>query len=368
MTAYSASSTFLNSFMYVNVKEDNRELGRFLRDRYPAVIGDAFYIYSAIRFVDKYDVTKNNMEFHESIDMSAHKTIENNLIVLVVGESSLFSRYSAYGYNKETTPNMKKIFSQPYGCIINNVHSSAPLTRDSVSMTLAFHTPESDESLFKNKSIIEMAKHKGYKTFWIGSQPLKGLYDSKYGFIAKKSHFTKLTDYQDDELKNILKEILSDNAKHKFIVIHLWGNHKPYSNFDEEDKIALSNTNDYDLTIYHTDRVIKSLHDVIKENSKNYVILYTSDHGEIVGKGHGFLEGKDQYLIPFMYKSMNQNYDCQFIESFRNKNGWLSGLMNKFILSNLLGYTINKNILEREINNDRVLYANGRPVDFSKLE
>ncbi len=235
-------------------------------------------------------------------------------------------------------------------------------------MTLAFHAPESDENLFKNKSIIEMAKHKGYKTFWIGSQPLKGLYDSKYGFIAKKSHFTKLTDHKDDELKSILKEVLHDKAKHKFIVIHLWGSHQPYSNFDEKDKNALPDVDDYDLTIYHTDRVIKSLYDMIEESSKDYVILYTSDHGEIVGKGHGFIEGKDQYLIPFMYKSMNRNYDCQFIESFRNNNGWLSGLMNKFILSDLLSYKIKKNILEREKYNDRVLYTNGRPIDFSKIE
>ncbi|MBG6240803.1 MAG: hypothetical protein EKE20_01855 [Candidatus Symbiopectobacterium sp. Dall1.0] len=100
MTAYSASSTLLNSFVYANVKEDNRELGTFLRDRYPAVIGDVFYIYGAIRSVDKYSITKQNMEFNESIDIDIDvgNPIENNLIVLIMGESSLFSRYSAYGH------------------------------------------------------------------------------------------------------------------------------------------------------------------------------------------------------------------------------------------------------------------------------
>ncbi|MFS1563802.1 MAG: sulfatase-like hydrolase/transferase [Candidatus Arsenophonus phytopathogenicus] len=108
----------------------------------------------------------------------------NKNIILIMGESSLFSRYSAYGYHLNTTPHMKKIFSTENSCIINNAHSSAPVTRDSIPMTLAFHTPESAKNLSENKSIIEMARANGYKTYWLGSQELQGIYSSKYGFIA----------------------------------------------------------------------------------------------------------------------------------------------------------------------------------------
>ncbi|MFS1540000.1 MAG: hypothetical protein ACL7BU_16415 [Candidatus Phlomobacter fragariae] len=69
-----------------------------------------------------------------------------------------------------------------------------------------------------------------------------------------------------------------------------------------------------------------------------------------------------------MYKSTNPNYDCQFIESFRNKDGYLSGLMNKYILSELIGYEIDKNILTKEREYDRVLTANEDVVPFSDIQ
>ena len=74
--------------------------------------------------------------------------------------------------------------------------------------------------------------------------------------------------------------------------------------------------------------------------------------------------GIDQFLIPFMFISTNNRFDCQFIESFRSSNGYLSGLMNKYILSNLLGYQIDQAILDKEKNNDRILLPNHHNILF----
>ncbi len=60
----------------------------------------------------------------------------------------------------------------------------------------------------------------------------------------------------------------------------------------------------------------------------------------------------------FLYKSTNDKFDCSFIEQFRNKDRWLSGLMNKSILSCLIGYVLDKKIVNSEMNNDRVKSAN----------
>ena len=68
--------------------------------------------------------------------------------------------------------------------------------------------------------------------------------------------------------------------------------------------------------------------------------------------------------------SANKQFDCQFIESFHGSNGYLSGLMNKYILSNLLGYQIDQSILDKEKNNDRILLPNRQNMlflDFLKL-
>ncbi|WP_244182438.1 phosphoethanolamine transferase [Xenorhabdus beddingii] len=366
LVTFYLSASAVDKQLLSDIKEDSKTIGLFIRDRYPAIIGDFAYLYVSSYSNDKYANISEISEFNESI--IGNKKPNINTIILIMGESSLSTHYSAYGYELNTTPNMNRIFSSNGGCIINNAHSSAPITRNSVSMSLAFHTPESELNLFKNKSIIEMAKSNGYKTYWLGSQDLDGLHSSKYGFIAKKSDVIKLTNFKDDNLSHFLNEVLLDNEENKFIVIHLHGSHMPYKNYDNSDKMALPNADSYDLTIHHTDRVINNIYDVIDKESTNYSMIYTSDHGEIVNKGHGYQKGRNQYLVPFMYKSNNHQYNCQFIESFRNKDGYLSGLMNKYILSNLIGYDIEPSILNKERNNDRVLTADESVLPFSQIE
>ncbi|EGM6472425.1 sulfatase-like hydrolase/transferase [Salmonella enterica] len=351
----------------MSMNESRSTIGKLIKSYFPAVIGDVAYFASTMILNDRYSDTSIIPDFNESITGKAESG--NNTIVIVMGESSLFSRYSIYGYPKLTSPDLQKIFTQPKSCIVRNVHSSAPETRDSLAMTFSFSTPESDTNLFKNKSIIEMAKANGYKTWWIGSQELEGLFSSKYGFIARKSDVVRLTNGHDEHLVPMLTDALEDSsAPQKFIIVHLLGNHKPYHNYDAGDKKALPGAEEYDLTIHKTDRVVSSLFNNVAKYSNNYIFLYTSDHGEVVNKGHGLMKGKDQWYIPFLYKSTNDKFDCSFIEQFRNKDGWLSGIMNKYILSRLIGYTLDKNIVNSEMNNDRVKAANEKPVLFKDTE
>lgn len=351
----------------MSMNESRSTIGKLIKSYFPAVIGDVAYFASTMILNDRYSNTSIIPDFNESITGKAESG--NNTIVIVMGESSLFSRYSIYGYPKLTSPDLQKIFTQPKSCIVRNVHSSAPETRDSLAMTFSFSTPESDTNLFKNKSIIEMAKANGYKTWWIGSQELEGFFSSKYGFITRKSDVVRLTNGHDEHLVPMLTDALEDtSAPKKFIIVHLLGNHKPYHNYDAEDKKALPGAEEYDLTIHKTDRVVFSLFNDVAKHSNNYIFLYTSDHGEVVNKGHGLMKGKDQWYIPFLYKSTNDKFDCSFIEQFRNKDGWLSGLMSKYILSRLIGYTLDKNIVNNEMNNDRVKAANEKPVLFKDTE
>ncbi|EHI2278066.1 phosphoethanolamine transferase [Salmonella enterica] len=351
----------------MSMNESRSTIGKLIKSYFPAVIGDVAYFASTMILNDRYSNTSIIPDFNEVV--TGKEDNGNNTIVIVMGESSLFSRYSIYGYPKLTSPELQKIFIQPKSCIVRNVHSSAPETRDSLAMTFSFSTPESDNNLFKNKSIIEMAKANGYKTWWIGSQELEGLFSSKYGFIARKSDVVRVTNGHDEHLIPMLTDALEDtSAPKKFIIVHLLGNHKPYHNYDAEDKDALPGAEEYDLTIHKTDRIVSSLFNDVEKHSKNYIFLYTSDHGEVVNKGHGLMKGKDQWYIPFLYKSTNDKFDCAFIEQFRNKDGWLSGLMNKYLLSRLIGYTLDKNFVNKEMNNDRVKAANEKPVLFKDTE
>ncbi|EPS8267291.1 phosphoethanolamine transferase [Salmonella enterica] len=354
-------------YITAGIHESRSTIGKLIKSYFPVVIGDVTYFASAMMLNDRYSDTSIIPDFNKSI--TGKQGNDNSTIVIVMGESSLFSRYSIYGYHKPTTPNLQKIFTQAQSCFIRNVHSSAPDTRDSLAMTFSFSTPESDTNLFKNKSIIEMAEANGYKTWWIGSQELEGLFSSKYGFIAKKSDVVRLTNGHDEHLIPMLTDALEDtSAPKKFIIVHLLGNHKPYHNYDTEDKEALPGAEEYDLTIHKTDRVVSSLFSDVAKHSNNYIFLYTSDHGEVVNKGHGLMKGKDQWYIPFLYKSTNDKFDCSFIEQFRNKDGWLSGLMNKYILARLIGYTLDEKSVTDEMNNDRVKAANEQSTPFKNIE
>ena len=355
--------------------EDYKLKSLILRKFYPAVLGNVVYLGVTSFSTDIYADTSEIEVFNDAVILPP-QNLNDDLVVLIMGESSLVSRYSAYGYHKPTTPLMAEIFNQKNGgCIINNSHSSASFTRDSIPMTLSFNIPESNDNLFINKSIIEMAKYNNYKTYWLASyrQGIKGSSNAKFGFIARKSDVIDFTDkIHDINLSELLEQYLKkDNAPKKFIFIHLRGSHQPYSDgYDEIDKQALPDAEIYDLTIHHTDRTVKAIYDVVNKYSRNYSIIYTSDHGEIVNVGHGMSSGIDQFLIPFMFISTNNRFDCQFIESFRSSNGYLSGLMNKYILSNLLGYQIDQAILDKEKNNDRILLPGNQNIlflDFLKL-
>lgn len=364
-----AKSLYNNAYISGFNRDDfDSEKGRVIKDRFPCVIGNVLYTAYSKFGNDKYLSIKDGKL--KSLDKSIIKKHEatSNIIVLVIGESSLSTRYSLYGYDKNTNPNMSKIFNSQFGCVIKNAHSTSPVTRNSIPMTLTFETPENEIGYFENKSIIEIAKDNGFKTYWLGSQELKGYHSSKYGGVALQSDYVELKLNDDLKMPLLLERQLNDDEVKKFIIIHLHGSHLPYTNYDVGDKARNHHMDNYDLTILRTDSVVTSIINVLNKKNKPFTLIYTSDHGEIIGKGHGFEKGKEQYLIPFMFYSKNNEFNCSFIESFRNKDGWLSGIMNKYILSQMLGYEIDEKFINEDKNNDRVLNANNQVKKFSTIQ
>ncbi|MBT0381380.1 phosphoethanolamine transferase [Morganella morganii] len=347
----------------INFSEDPYELGTYLREKFPVVAGNIMYVSSVALSHDKY--TENYPDRKPNRVLASAGKPQNKLIIFIIGESSSPSRYHIYGYSKETTPEMERIFQGDKACVTDKVHSSSPITRDSISLSLSFYTPESEENLFRQKSVIEIAQDQGYKTYWLGAQSLVGVNGSKYGYLARRNNTVIVEENNDMKLPELLKQALAEPDEYKFIILHLWGNHMPYTNYTETEKQQLNGAGDYDLTIRHTDNVIGRLYDEVESVTDDYIFIYTSDHGEIVGKGHGFSKGADQFLIPFLYKSGNPSYGCEFIEKYRNQDGWISGLMNKYILSELLGYSLDQSIAEPDKQHDRILSTDGYAIPFS---
>lgn len=352
--------------LYANIKESLQVLGEVFYDRYPLLIGNSTYIISSIKNNEKYASYNDNRAL--SVDVKKEFEGYSPTIILVLGESSYRGRYSSYGYEKITTPNMQKIFSTDNGgCIVNDAISPAPITRDSLAITLSFISSDNNDKLFNEKSIIDMAGDNEYKTYWLSSQNINGLYASKYGYIAKQSNVVEFSDWDDDKLPEMLNSKLNESNDKKFIILHLHGSHLPYNNFDNIDANTLK-SDDYDLTIHHTDRVINEIYQVAKRKEESFVILYISDHGEIIGEGHGLRKGKEQYEIPLMAVSNNaQSNACNLIESYRNNKGYLNGNSNKYIISELIGYSVNPASKEKTKNDNSILTANEEVIDYDEF-
>ncbi|WP_081298598.1 phosphoethanolamine transferase [Gilliamella sp. Bim1-2] len=348
-------------------------LNKYIRVKYPVVIGNTtILIVDYLGFSEKYTNVVQHEKFNSSIidtnDLNTYEKYKN--IIFILGESAYRGRHSTYGYKKNTTPEMQKIFTQTNSCIINEVHSPASITRDAVPMLFSFAKPQNETPLLDEKNIIEMANFQNYKSYWISKNGESGPHSSKYSIIAKLSNIF-IENLKDDlELPQQLIETGFQNNEKNFIVIHLAGSHKPYKlGYDELDVSALPEGDDYDLTIHHTDRVIKQIYTILKEKLNDFILIYTPDHGEIVNLGHGLLrktkEFSNQFEIPLMIYSTYDDYPCQEVESYRNDENMINTSNLVFLLSKLLGYSVN--IDQSFIKNDLILSVDGQSYEYQTI-
>ena len=300
-------------------------------------------------------------------------------VILVIGEASNVKRYSAFGYDVPTTPNLDLMVQNGDICLVKMVHSSTPTTRTSVPMYVSFATPEAPDNLFAYKNIMEMAQGNGYKTYWLGSQWLTTLWDKTYYFVAKyadiidtpsqKNISYDIRESKDDDLIPPVKGLFSTAPQKAFFVIHLTGNHLSYkSNHDEVDTQALPDADEYDRSVHHVDRILKQIKDEAdKDFGSSYQLVYLPDHGEAVNHGHGFATHyNEMYLIPLL---SNSRANCDEMEKLRGPDGYVAGDTVKYLIMHLLGYKTDERFLTQVRDNSyKILNGFEQIEDFKKLD
>ncbi|HSS96509.1 MAG TPA: sulfatase-like hydrolase/transferase, partial [Terriglobales bacterium] len=298
-------------------------------------------------------------------------------VIFVIGEASNVKRYSAYGYDVPTTPNLDAMLKNGNICIVQKVHSSTPTTRTSVPMYVSFATPQNRDFLFAYKNILEMASLNGYRTYWIGSQTLDTLWDKTYGFVAKyadvlatpSANTTKfvVNSTKDDDLIAPIHFYFRNAAKKSFFIIHLSGNHLSYDrNLDPEDKAALPDADDYDKSVHHVDRTLRDFMEEADRDFHDYQLVYLPDHGEAVNYGHGFsTKFNEMYLIPLL---ANSRGSCDEVERMRGVDGYVPGQAVKYLILKLLGYQIDDSaIRDTQRHSFEVLTGDEQIIDFRNL-
>lgn len=245
--------------------------------------------------------------FHARADEGSAQA---QVVVMVIGESSRYDRWSLNGYARETNP----LLSQQANLVpLADVITSVSATRLSVPVIISRKpATQSLKDGFSEKSFISAFKEAGYKTFWLSNQISFGKFDTPVSVFAKEADvvdflnlggFTDNSNY-DEVLFEPLAHALADPAPRKLLVLHTLGSHWNYSHrypkqFDKwqpslfgVDKpvftdIAIRDklNNSYDSSILYTDWFLDRVIETLKGVHQPASMLYVADHGQTLYDG-----------------------------------------------------------------------------------
>jgi glucan phosphoethanolaminetransferase (alkaline phosphatase superfamily) len=232
------------------------------------------------------------------------------IVVVVIGESSRFDRWSLNGYNRDTNPLLKK-----EGNVVSmaNLVTAVSATRLSVPVIVSRKPATmSLQAGFSEKSFLSAYKEAGFKTFWLSNQMSFGQFDTPISVFAKEADvvqflnlggFTDTSSF-DQVLLDPMQRAISDPAPKKLIVLHSLGNHWNYSHrypkeFDNwkpslfgvenpaytDLRLKPQLNNSYDNSILYTDWFLSHVIDKLKQTQVLTSLLYVSDHGQTLYDG-----------------------------------------------------------------------------------
>ena len=232
------------------------------------------------------------------------------IVVMVIGESGRYDRWSLNGYERETNPLLAK---EANLVMLPDVITAVSATRLSVPVIISRKTAmQSLKDGFTEKSFLTAYKEAGFKTFWLSNQISFGQFDTPVSVFAKEADviqflnlggFTNNSNF-DQILFGPLKNAIADPSPKKLIVLHSLGSHWNYSHrypkeFDKwqpslygvdkpvytDTKIKPQLNNSYDNSILYTDWFLSQVIGRLKETTQLTSMVYVADHGQTLYDG-----------------------------------------------------------------------------------
>ncbi|MCX7647012.1 MAG: sulfatase-like hydrolase/transferase, partial [Elusimicrobiales bacterium] len=245
------------------------------------------------------------------------KTDKPIALILVIGETVRAKNWGLSGYERQTTPELKKRNAINF----TNVKSCGTDTETSLPCMFSIYGRRNyNENLILNtESILALIKRAGVKVIWRENQSgSKGVADGvEYeSFTNRKDPlFCNETRCYDEILNKDLNEKITSEKKDILIVLHTLGNHGPayYQRYPDKFKkfIPTCDTakletcskeqivNTYDNAILYTDYFLSKTIDILKEiKTHKTALIYISDHGESLGEKNLYLHGIPYYIAP----------------------------------------------------------------------
>ncbi|EMH63427.1 arylsulfatase [Helicobacter pylori HP260AFi] len=258
-------------------------------------------------------------------------------VVLVIGESASRNFMQLYGYSVPNNPLLSQLANEREResnnlFVFSDTISKEGSTSDVFENLLNYSDAETNKPWYHYRNMIDIFKRSHYETFWLEKQfvdqwsLIQDLVSSrsKNRYLLQRDrnlYFLprEWTGYDEDILTFYSKNILSQLKSKNFIVFHLRGSHKTYSErfpksfakFKPSD-LSFSNLHasndrdkqivaDYVNSLYYNDAVLNGIFNLFKD--KDAIVFYLSDHAQDVfesGSTYGHRCSKAGLEIPFM--------------------------------------------------------------------
>ncbi|HHF2316604.1 TPA: phosphoethanolamine transferase, partial [Haemophilus influenzae] len=305
--------------------------------------------------------------YHKSKPMkSGSPKIKN--IILIMGESATSSHFSAFGYGRKTSPFLDSL-KYKSGALVGKTYSGGKLTAISLPMFFnAIPYPNGIQQIAKgDTNLFNLAKEQGFQTYFYSAQARDDMHMINFlgGAWIDDIRFPDNEGYSlrdsmpDNKLLPAFKNINLDNGYH-FVVLHHRGSHIPYGALlDEKEKVFGKNnaTDNYDNTILNTDNFISEVyHYLSNKSSKDWIIAYTSDHGQYV-KGDTYKQGtfdEDNYIVPLVLYSPNEEIQKLVLDNFESCKISFHNQLSSFII-NIMGYNYSVSTCDKGVVNGNIL-------------
>ena len=278
-----------------------------------------FFHYSVVKWGSKklfsHSITGLQKTAVDTVNVEADQ--HHELIIMVVGETARFDRFSLNGYGRETNPKLSKenivSFKQVTSC-----GTSTGVSVPCMFSMLTRKQYDEDKALHMENA-LDVLTREGVKVLWRDNNS-----DSKgvalrvpYEDFKSPAHNPVCDDNEcrDIGMLSGLDKFVAENKDHDIlIVLHQMGNHGPeyYRRYPDEFKkfTPICKTgrlsecsqqeidNSYDNAILYTDYFLSEVIQFLKkyDDKRETAMLYVADHGESLGE-HGIYLHAAPYMI-----------------------------------------------------------------------
>ena len=246
----------------------------------------AAYAKNISQYMENIDAKSASIEFADAGMVSA----EPHTVVVVIGESANRDKLHAYNqdYPFADTPWLEQSRADENFVFFSNAYACQSMTLQVLEQALTEKSAYNDVELLEAMNFVDIAKAKGYKTYWITNLG-GGDAGSFFAMIASRADclWREPAAYDANMLKFLPKINPHEN---NLVIFHGNGSHARYKDRYPKEKAVFADgsvESEYADSIRYVDDFLKNIYDFGVANLNLQCMLYFSDHGENLKTGHG---------------------------------------------------------------------------------